>query len=97
MTGAKDKSVIIWNFKHGSVNHKLSLHTDIIVKVAITFDGNVVISGKINLNLVVFILISFASEYLCYFPQLNKSLEGQHHKCLVRTLWLLVDKHKPAI
>ena len=46
VTGAKDKQVIVWNFKHGSVNHKLCLHTDVIVKVAITFDGNVVISGK---------------------------------------------------
>ena len=47
VSGSKDKLVIIWNFKHGSVNHKLNFHHDIIVKVAVTYDGNVVISGEL--------------------------------------------------
>lgn len=52
-SGAKDKLVLIWNFKDGSVIHRLTSHTDIIVKVAMSHDGAIVVSaskdGLINL------------------------------------------------
>ena len=46
LSGSKDKHAIIWNFKDGTVVHKLPAHQDEIVKVAVTYDSIVAISGK---------------------------------------------------
>jgi WD40 repeat protein len=46
VSGSKDKLVMLWSFKEGSVLHKLTSHADSIVKVAITHDGSIVVSGS---------------------------------------------------
>lgn len=48
VSGSKDKQVIFWSFKDGNVIHKLTGHTDAIVKVVITTDATVIFSGNVH-------------------------------------------------
>ena len=59
VTGSKDKSVILWSFKDGTIIHKLTAHQDIIVKVAIKNDGSITISGTVYIIFVLFSLKLF--------------------------------------
>jgi WD40 repeat protein len=51
VSGSKDKQVIFWSFKDGSVIHKLNGHNDVVVKVAITSDSTVIFSGILTFYL----------------------------------------------
>jgi WD40 repeat protein len=46
VTGSTDTVAIIWGFKDGAVIHKLQGHDDIIIRVDITFDSNIVITAS---------------------------------------------------
>ena len=50
VTGSKDKLALIWNFRDGSVLHKLNSHQDEIVKVFITLNGSNAITGFIFIS-----------------------------------------------
>lgn len=63
ITGSKDKTAILWNFRDGSVSYRLTLHNDIIVKVFLTSNANIAVTGNWLIDTISFLFYRWFQSF----------------------------------